>query len=104
MQKINTAYLHGKLERYPGGGPALLKDTIWYNLGIRIDHIAMVDFSGFRRIVNVFDGVDIPLACPYTDWHIINSKRSESDPNNWKLYTVGFQADLRSNSRFQETK
>lgn len=89
MQRINTAYLHGKLSRYPGGGPALLKDTILYNLGIRIDHIAMVDFGGFRKIVNLLGGVDIPLSCAFTDWHVINPNASLENPRNWKLYTIG---------------
>src|SRR5262249_1823478 len=47
MQRINTAYEFGALDEYPGGGAALIKDTIGYNLGIRIDHLAMVDFSSF---------------------------------------------------------
>jgi len=89
MQRVNTAYLHGKLSRYPGGGPGLLKDTLLYNLGIRIDHIAMVDFGGFRKIVNLLGGLDIPLACAFTDWHVINPNASLENPNNWKLYTVG---------------
>jgi len=89
MQRINTAYLHGEMSKYPAGGAALLKDTILYNLGIRIDNLAIVDFNGFIKIVNVLDGVDVPLACPYTDWRAINPKGNLENPNNWKLYTVG---------------
>ena len=89
MQRINTAYLHGQTTRYPGGGAALLKNTILYNLGIRIDNLAIVDFNGFKKIVDLIDGVDVPLACPYTDWHVINSKGNLENPNNWRLYTVG---------------
>ena len=48
-QRINTAYENGELNGYPGGGAGLFKDTILYNLGIRIDHTALVDFDGFRR-------------------------------------------------------
>jgi len=89
MNRINTAYQEGELIKYPGGGAALLKDTILYNLGIKIDHTAMVEFNGFAQIVNTLGGIDLPLACPFTDWHIINPGRSDQDPNNWKLYTVG---------------
>ena len=42
MQRINTAYQSGEVVGYAGGGPGLLRDTIAYNLGIRIDHTAMV--------------------------------------------------------------
>lgn len=88
MQRVNTAYLHGEMSKYPGGGAALLKDTIRYNLGIRIDNLAIVDFNGFVKIIDVLDGVDVPLACPYTDWRAINPKGNLENPNNWRLYKV----------------
>lgn len=89
MDRINTAYEYGNLTNYPGGGPALLKDSILYNLGIRIDHMAMIDFDGFRRVVNTLGGIDVPVVCPYTDWHLINPSADQQDPNNWSLFTVG---------------
>ena len=63
-QRINTAYEQGELDGYPGGGSELLKATIQYNLGIRIDHTAFVDFDGFRQIVDTLGGVDVPVSCP----------------------------------------
>ncbi|MBI4772072.1 MAG: LCP family protein, partial [Chloroflexi bacterium] len=88
MDRVNTAYLRGQLTGYPGGGQALLKDTILYNLGIRIDHLAMVEFDGFRQIVDTLGGVDVPVACPYTDWHIINPNLSPYYESNWQLITI----------------
>jgi LCP family protein required for cell wall assembly len=87
-QRINTAYQHGELNGYPGGGPGLLKDTIQYNLGIRIDHTAMVDFDGFRKIVDTLGGVDVPVSCPYTDWHLIDPTFNPEVEENWSLYTI----------------
>jgi len=87
-QRINTAYQHGISVSYPGGGPGLLKDTIQYNLGIRIDHTAMVDFDGFRKIVDTLGGVDIPVSCPYTDWKLIDPSYNPEIEENWFLYTV----------------
>lgn len=89
MQRINTAYLHGQMIKYPGGGVALLRETIRYNLGIRIDHYAIVDFNGFKKIVDTLGGIDLPLVCPYTDWRVINPNRDLENPDNWRLYTVG---------------
>lgn len=86
--RINTAYQRGVNTGYPGGGPGLLKDTILYNLGIRIDHTAMVDFDGFRKIVDTLGGVDIPVVCPYTDWRLIDPSYNPENENNWHLYTV----------------
>jgi len=88
MNKINTAYQHGELQA-KGNGPQVLKDTILYNLGIRIDHTAMVEFDGFRRIVDTLGGIDVPVYCPYTDWRLISPELNPDDENNWALYTVG---------------
>ncbi|MGE5250330.1 MAG: LCP family protein [Bacteroidota bacterium] len=89
MQRINTAYQSGEIEGYSGGGPGLLKDTIAYNLGIRIDHTAMVEFDGFRRIVDTLGGLDVPVGCAYTDWRLIDPSYDPYNENNWTLYTVG---------------
>ncbi len=89
MQRINTAYQSGEIYNYAGGGPGLLKDTIAYNLGIRIDHTAMVEFDGFRRIVDTLGGIDVPVSCAYTDWRLIDPSYDPYDENNWWLYTVG---------------
>lgn len=86
--RINTAYQRGISTNHPGGGPGLLKETIEYNLGIRIDHTAMVDFDGFRKIVDTLGGVDIPVSCPYTDWKLIDPSYDPEDEDNWFLYTV----------------
>ncbi|MCZ2122434.1 MAG: LCP family protein [Anaerolineales bacterium] len=89
MQRINTAYQSGEITGYLGGGPGILKDTISYNLGIRIDHTAMVEFDGFRRIVDTLGGIDLPVACAYTDWRLIDPTYDPENENNWWLYTVG---------------
>ena len=69
-QRINTAYQQGELSGYPGGGPGLLEATVLYNLGIQIDHTAMVEFNGFQHIIDTLGGIDVPVACPYTDWRL----------------------------------
>ncbi len=89
MQRINTAYQFGEFGGYPGDGPGLLKDTILYNLGLQIDHTMLVDFNGFRNIVDTLGGVDVPIACPYTDWHLIDPSYDPENENNWSLYTAG---------------
>jgi LCP family protein required for cell wall assembly len=89
MQRINTAYQSGEITGYAGGGPGLLKDTIAYNMGIRIDHTAMVDFDGFRRIVDTLGGVEVPISCAFTDWRLIDPSYDPENENNWWLFTVG---------------
>ena len=89
MQRVNTAYQSGEISDYPGGGPGLLKETIAYNLGIRIDYTAMVEFDGFRRIVDTLGGIEVPVSCAYTDWRLIDPSYDPNNENNWWLYTVG---------------
>jgi LCP family protein required for cell wall assembly len=89
MQRINTAYQSGEMFGYPGGGAGLLKDTIAYNLGIRIDHTAMVEFDGFRRIVDTLGGIEVPVACAYTDWRLMDPSYDPENENNWWLFTIG---------------
>jgi LCP family protein required for cell wall assembly len=89
MQRINTAYQSGELSGYAGGGPKLLEDTISYDLGIRIDHTAMVEFDGFRRIVDTLGGIEVPVSCAYTDWRLIDPSYNPDIENNWWLFTVG---------------
>lgn len=87
-QRINVAYQYGDLYDYPGGGAGLLKDTILYNLGIQIDQVAMVDFNGFRRIVDTIGGIQLPVFCSYTDWRMIDPSLDPELEESWQQYTV----------------
>jgi LCP family protein required for cell wall assembly len=89
MDRINTAYEYGQMHKYPGGGAGLLKATFLYNLGIRIDHLAIVDFTVFTRIVNTLGGLDVPVYCAYTDWHLNNPNLDPNLVKNWSIFTVG---------------
>lgn len=52
------------------GGPACLINTIEQNTGLRIDHFAVVDFNGFRAMVDALGGV--PVCTPTA----INDKKA----------------------------
>lgn len=88
MQRINAAYIWGKQHGYPTGGPGLLADTIFYNLGVPVHHYALVDMNGFRNIVDHLGGVDVRVACPYTDWRLKSPDLDPEEEDNWALYTV----------------
>jgi LCP family protein required for cell wall assembly len=68
MSRINFADMYGELYGYEGGGPALVQQTMLYNLGIPIEHYVRVDFSGFKGIVDILGGVDIPVHCRLEDY------------------------------------
>lgn len=63
--RINAAYAIG--ERSDLGGPSCMVQTLrdWHPL--RIDHVAMIDFSGFVDIVDAVGGVPMVLEEPIVD-------------------------------------
>jgi len=68
MSRINFADYYGEAHGYPGGGTALLRDTLLYNLGIRADYFVRTDFDGLIGIVDTLGGVDIPVHCRLSDY------------------------------------
>ncbi len=59
--RINTASVYGELNKLPGGGPGLAKQTVEYNLGRRIHYYVLVDFTGFKKAIDTLDGIDITV-------------------------------------------
>src|SRR5262249_34943703 len=61
---INAAYLTGERKIGPGYGPALLKETVGELVGLPIDHFVMINFDGFRTLIDRIGGiyVDVPKA------------------------------------------
>jgi polyisoprenyl-teichoic acid--peptidoglycan teichoic acid transferase len=62
--KINAAYLIGERKIGPGYGPALLKETVGELVGLPIDHFVLINFDGFKTLIDKIDGiyVDLPKA------------------------------------------
>lgn len=57
--KINAAFSYG--------GAALAVQTVEQLTGVRIDHVAAVDFDGFARVTDALGGVDICVPQTTTD-------------------------------------
>lgn len=57
--KINSAHAYGEKYKYKGGGGALAKTTLENNLGVPIHYYARIDFTGFKKAIDVVGGVDI---------------------------------------------
>lgn len=65
--RINTANFYGEQTNYPGGGPALAKKTVEYNFAIPIHYYILIDFNGFRKIIDALGGIDINVPKPIDD-------------------------------------
>ncbi len=90
MNRINTASQRGDLVGYPGGGAALLGQTILYNLGIPIHGWVRIDFQGVKDVIDILGGVDVPVSCRVTEWRLKDDSYLLTDDNvdHWDLYTV----------------
>ncbi len=85
--RINTANLYGDLYKYPGGGPALAKKTVEYNLGRQIHYYVLVDFTGFRKAVDALGGIDINVPKAIDD--------PEYPTENYGVMHVHFNAGMQ---------
>jgi LCP family protein required for cell wall assembly len=59
--RVNMANFLGESRQYPGGGPALAKKTVEYNLGVPVNYYVRVDFGGFEKLVDTIGGLDIDV-------------------------------------------
>lgn len=70
MDRINTAELHQTQLQTTHHRLGLLAETVEYNLGIRIDHIARIDFEAFETWVNLIGGITVPVDCPVSGYQL----------------------------------
>jgi LCP family protein required for cell wall assembly len=87
MRRINTAYAQGE-QIEPGTGSTLLVETIRYNLGLRIDRYARIDFNDFRQIIDAVGGVDVSVDCAIEDWRLIDPTLDPNLEENWAKFTL----------------
>ena len=68
QQRINTAYFWGEVNDLPGGGPGFAEETITYNFGIPLQRYVVIDFEGFKQIVDAVGGVEIDVPQEIVDY------------------------------------
>jgi LCP family protein required for cell wall assembly len=88
ISRINTAWIYGETLHVPGGGPQLLFDTVRYNLGVRLDRYALVEMAGFQQVVDTLGGVEVRVACDFTDWRLRRPDLPQQAASSWALFTV----------------
>ena len=76
-RRINTAHVLGETQKYPGGGPALLTDTIQQDFGIPLQGYVMIDFQAFKKAVDLLGGVDIYVDKEIWDNHYPDDRGGE---------------------------
>ena len=65
--RINTALVYGEVNDYKGGGQQLAIDTVEHNLGVNIGHYVIIDFEGFKEVIDALGGIDIDVPTYVSD-------------------------------------
>lgn len=83
-EKINYAYALGEQRVSNGGGLMLSKEVVKYITGVYIDHAAVLNFTGFERLIDIFGGVTIYRQTPFVE---SRQWQGEGNPNSkfWRL-------------------
>ena len=59
--RINTAHATGDIRKYPGGGVALAKKTVWYTFGVPVHYYVRINFVGFEKMIDAIGGITIDV-------------------------------------------
>ncbi|MEI7644491.1 MAG: LCP family protein [Chloroflexales bacterium] len=85
--RINAAFAVGEKKFGPGGGAALAKSTVTKLLGVAVDQFVLINFQGFRTLIDRLGGISI------------NAPEAISDPayptDNYNTISVSFPAGLQ---------
>lgn len=74
MQRLNLAYEHGELIGWqPDGGWGLMRQTIFYNLGINVHYYALINLGGFKEIIDTMGGIDVAVDCAIQDLPLVEA-------------------------------
>ncbi len=73
MQRLNLAYARGEQVGWTDGGFGLMRQTLFYNLGINVHYYALVNLSGFTQIIDTLGGVDLAVDCAIQDYPLVGA-------------------------------
>lgn len=98
--KINSAYHYGE-EKKKNGGLILAKVVIEDVVGIPIHYGLVIDFSGFRRVIDDVGGIEVAIGQGFTDPDFpIDGKEDDlcdGDPKfRCRYETIHFNSGLQS--------
>ena len=66
--KLNSAYYWGN-QKAEGGGQILAKATVEGIVGVPIQYVVVVDFSGLSKVVDLLGGVEVNVENSFVDEH-----------------------------------
>ena len=84
--KINAAYAIGR-SCNPNGGLEMAKEVVQYVSGVHVDYAAVINFTGFKRLIEIFGGVEITLEQPFIERQQWQGEE-QKDNKYWRYYTA----------------
>jgi polyisoprenyl-teichoic acid--peptidoglycan teichoic acid transferase len=66
--KINSAYYWGN-QKTPGGGITFAKAITTEVVGVPIQYGAVIDFSGFKDVIDQLGGIEVTVTNSFTDYY-----------------------------------
>lgn len=66
-QRVNAAYPIGERQLGPGYGGALAKETVSTLVGVPVHYFILVDFEGFKKVIDTIGGITIDVPSPIDD-------------------------------------
>lgn len=79
FRKINSAYAYGEIGEKKQG-PALALQTVEDLLGINIPYYGVIDFEGFKKIIDDLDGIEVNVETGFTDARYPDEKGGYIEP------------------------
>lgn len=89
--KINTAYHYGEVAS-PGAGIALAQASVLEITGIPINYTAVVNFTLFKKLIDLVGGVEVNLVKGFTDPQFPIFGRENALPESSRYESITFSA------------
>ncbi|MFP4321240.1 MAG: LCP family protein [Anaerolineales bacterium] len=80
MQRLNLAWGRGEAVGWTDGGWGLLRQTALYNFGLELHYYAIIDFTGFRTLIDTLGGVEVAVDCPIRDYLFTGEYDQDDEP------------------------
>jgi len=107
--KLNSAYYWGN-QKQENGGQILAKSTVEQIVGKPIHYIVVVDFSGFKNIIDTLGGIEVEVERSFIDERYPISGREADDCGGddpeflCRFETVSFAASITASSGCKTTR
>ncbi len=84
--KINTAFHYGELKKPGGGGLILAKSSVAELLGQPVHYALVINFDGFRKIIDSLGGVDVDVERTFDDFKypVVGNETAQPESDRYK--------------------